>query len=103
MIFKDLERDIPSSSCDIQHTYRSLLLMRVNSTWSEDAQLLNEVILPVPMYSHRHEIIHDIVLVSDRVKHLIDKWLLLLGGHLDESEVVVLVCAEITKQRKMFE
>ena len=76
--------------------------MRVNPTRRQHAQLLNEVILPISVYSHRHEIIHNIVLVSDRVEHLIDQGLLLRGSHIDKTEVVVLVSAEGTRREEAF-
>lgn len=54
------------------------------------------------MYAHRHKIIHDIVLVSNRVEDLIDQRLLLLCRDLNKPKVVVFISAEGRQPRKEF-
>ena len=102
MIVQYLECDIARSSGHIKHPHNLLFLMRVNPARSQYPKFLNEVILPVAMYSHRHEIVHYIVLVGNRVEDLIHQGLLLFGGDLDKTEVVVLVSAEGRKAGEEF-
>jgi hypothetical protein len=66
VVFQDLEGNVPSSSSNIEYPHwLLLLLMRVDSRWSQNSQLVDEVVLPISMHAHGHEVIHDIVLIGN--------------------------------------
>lgn len=95
VVFQDLKSDIPCPSGNIKHPHQWLLLLvRVDSWGGEYTQLIHEMILPISMYPHGHEIIHDVVFVGHRVEDLIDKRLLLFSCYVFEPEVVILLVGE---------
>ena len=91
VILQYSECDVTGSSGDVQNLYNWIIFaMCIDSIWSETAELIDERMFPISVNAHRHEIIHDIVLVGDRVEDLIYEWLFLLCGHIGETEVIVL-------------
>lgn len=92
MILQYPESYVAGSSSDVQDLdYWIFFAISVYSVWREAAELVDEAMFPVPVDAHRHKIVHDIVLVGNRVEDLVYEWLLLLCGNVGETEVIVLL------------
>ena len=92
MILQYSESYVSGSSSDVQNFYYWIFFaISIDPVWREAAELVDEAMFPVPVDAHRHKIVHDVVLVGNRVKDLVYEWLLLLCGNVGETEVIVLL------------
>lgn len=64
-------------------------MMRVEVAGTQIAKLLDEVVFPVTVNTHRHCIVHDVILLGNWVEDFIDQWLFFMGSHLTEAEVII--------------
>ena len=74
--------------------------MGVEVAWRQVSKLLYEVVLPVSVNAHRHGIVHDVILLGDRMEDFINHWLFLMGGDLTEAEVVIKVVFFIARTQE---
>ena len=72
MILQDSEGNVASATCNIQYCFESGLVVGVEIGGREMTELLHELVFPVPVDAERHGIVHEIVLISNRVEELVD-------------------------------
>ena len=90
VIVEDAESNVSSAPGHIQNSdCWGGAVVGVEVVGGEISKFIDEVVLPVAVNPHRHSVVHDIVLVGDRVEDFVNERLFFCGGDIAEAEVVV--------------